>query len=298
MNLRTQGTERGLMAEANTPAGLPQNHRQTEKKREQEDDQIAARSAIGAHVVYQAILVEGMEELQRPASALAFSGVAAGLSMGFSLVAQGLLHAYLPQENWRPLISKLGYSAGFLMVIMGRQQLFTENTLTAVLPLLHYKNWKVFWNVLRLWLVVLGANLAGATAFAYVAAQTPVFEQSVKDAFLEMGLAPLKFGFGTVLLRGIFAGWLIAFMVWMLPYADAVRFWVIIFITYLVGLGHLTHIIAGSVDVLYAVAAGQISWGEYLWRFMLPTLIGNTIGGVSLVAALNYAQVVSGREHS
>lgn len=87
------------------------------------------------------------------------------------------------------------------------------------------------------------------------------------------------------------SGWLIALMVWLIPGAETSEVAVIIIITYLVGLGNLAHIIAGSVEVLYAVTSGAASWGEYFGGFMIPTLLGNIIGGVSLVAALNYAQV-------
>jgi len=264
------------------------------EKREQEE--VLSRAAISARVVYQAILVEGETELRRPASALVFSGLAAGLSMGFSLVAQGLLQSHLPDTAWRVLVSKTGYAVGFLIVVLGRQQLFTENTLTAVLPFLRNKSLTVFLNVTRLWLLVLVANIAGAFFFAWLLARTAAFGDDVKNAFAEIGRAPLTLSFGVVWIRGVFAGWLIALMVWLLPFAESARIWVIGVLTYLIGLGSLTHIIAGSVDVLYLVAAGQISWGKYVQAFMLPTLLGNIVGGVSLVAVLNHAQVTAGQE--
>lgn len=106
---------------------------------EREDvDQIAAPRTL---IVYEAVRKEGEAELSRPTSSLMWSGLAAGLSMGFSMVGDGLLRAGLPDEPWRPLISSFGYSFGFLIVILGRQQLFTENTLTAILPLLHGRSW-------------------------------------------------------------------------------------------------------------------------------------------------------------
>lgn len=74
--------------------------------------------------------------------------------MGFSLVAQGLLQANLPQQSWSSIIVSLGYSIGFVIVVMGRQQLFTENTLTVILPLLSDRRRKVFMRVLRLWGIV------------------------------------------------------------------------------------------------------------------------------------------------
>src|SRR5438309_7454841 len=107
--------------------------------------------------------------------------------MGFSLIAEGLLRAALPDTPWRPLITKFGYSAGFLLVILGRQQLFTENTLTPILPLLHRNSSAMFWNVVRLWSVVFAANLVGALAIAWVMGNTEVFRPEVRHAFSEIG---------------------------------------------------------------------------------------------------------------
>jgi formate-nitrite transporter family protein len=266
------------------------------REEEKHEEQIHTRQAISAHVVYEAILREGEEELQRPSSALAFSGVAAGLSMGFSLLAESFLQRHLPDTEWRPLVTKLGYAAGFLIVVLGRQQLFTENTLTPVLSFLRHKQWKVFLNVLRLWMVVYVANILGTFVFAWVLARTNAFEPELKQIFAELGRSPIEHEFVVTLLRAIFAGWLIALMVWLLPFAEAARLWVIIFLTYLIGIGQLTHVIAGSVNVLYVVALGDLSFSGYLLRFMIPTLVGNIIGGVSLVAVLNHAQVVAGNE--
>src|SRR4051812_42738498 len=140
---------------------------------ERRDDKDAHdRSAPGGKVVYKAILLEADEELGRSTSALFWSGVAAGLSMGLSLITEGVMRAHLPDTHWRLLVAKLGYSVGFLMVILGRQQLFTENTLTPMLPLLQRRDGKTFMNVMRLWGIVLLANLLGAAAIALVAAKT------------------------------------------------------------------------------------------------------------------------------
>lgn len=109
--------------------------------------------------MHETIRLEGEEELKRSNSALAFSGLAAGLSMGFSLIAQGLLQAHLPDAGWTPLVVNWGYSFGFLIVVLGRQQLFTENTLTVILPLLVRRDRKTLLAVARLWAIVLVANL-------------------------------------------------------------------------------------------------------------------------------------------
>jgi formate/nitrite transporter FocA (FNT family) len=265
-----------------------------EQQQNPEQRKAEERSAPSGKVVYGAIMKEGEEELRRPSSALFWSGLAAGLSMGFSMIAEGLLHSHLPETPWRPLVSKLGYSVGFLIVVLGRQQLFTENTLTPILPLLKRKPGATLGNVARLWAVVLVANLLGALLVALVAARTEAFDPHVRDSFVELGRKATEHGFGTTLLRGVFAGWLIALMVWLLPFAETARVWVIIIITYVVGLGHFSHIIAGAVEVFALAAAGHASWAAVLGGYIAPTLAGNVLGGVTLVATLNHAQVVAG----
>lgn len=261
---------------------------------ETEQREVEEKSATSAAVVHEAIRKEGGDELARPSMALAWSGLAAGLSMGFSLVAEGLLRSHLPDTEWRPVLSKLGYSMGFLIVVLGRQQLFTENTLTPILSLMARRDRATLLQVLRLWAVVLVTNLLGALLFAWVVGNTGVFEPDVRVTFSEIGREAMQGDFATILLRGIFAGWLIALMVWLLPFAETARVWVIILVTYLVGLASLSHIIAGSVETLYLVTTGQASWGQYLGGYMVPTLIGNVLGGVALVAGLNHAQVIAG----
>lgn len=259
-----------------------------------EQKQIEERAAIGAHIVHEAIRREGEDELRRSSAALAWSGFAAGLSMGFSLLAEALLAAHLPNTEWSPLISKLGYSAGFLIVILGRQQLFTETTLTAILPLLVHRTGRVALNVLRLWGVVLASNIAGTFLFSLCIARVALFDPHVQQTLLEVSRQHLDAGFGLVLVRSIFAGWLIALVVWLLPGAESARVSVIIILTWLIGVGGFNHIVAGSNKMFFLVASGAESWGWYLGHFFAPVLLGNVIGGVSLVASLSHAQVVSG----
>ena len=259
---------------------------------DREEQVVEHRLAPRAAVLFETVRREGANELARPATALAFSGLAAGLSMGFSLVGTGLLRALIPPAPFRPLIESLGYTVGFLIVVLGRQQLFTENTVTAILPLLDNPNhWKRFAQVARLWAIVLATNIVGAAAFAYTVARTDAFSGPVRAAFLAIGTEAANQPFSTILVRGIFAGWLIALMVWLLPAAENARIWVIIIVTYIVGAAGLSHIIAGSVEVLYTVAAGERTWGDYFTQFFVPVFIGNSVGGIGLVSLLNYGQV-------
>jgi formate/nitrite transporter FocA (FNT family) len=258
------------------------------------DEEVEQRSSPTGKVVYEAIRHEGESELQRTSSALAWSGLAAGLSMGFSFLGVGLLRAYLPDEPWAPLVSSFGYTLGFLFVILGRQQLFTENTLTVVLPLMRWRRAATLRRVIKLWVIVLGTNVIGALLFAYVLARADAVEFNVYQALRHAAADAGQMSFGTALLRGVFAGWMIAMVVWLLPFAESARIWVIIIVTYVVGLAHLSHVIVSTVDASFLVFVGDSTWTEMLWHGFLPALIGNIIGGVALVAAINHAQVVAG----
>jgi|SRR5579872_432575 len=261
-----------------------------------EEKKVQERVAIGPHIVYETIRREGEAELQRSSASLAWSGLAAGMSMGFSLIAEGLLAGHLPDRPWTPLLSKFGYSVGFLIVVLGRQQLYTETTLTAILPLLSRKNVKTGVSVLRLWSVVLFANLAGTFLFALCVGRILILPPQMQQSLVEVSRGATESGFGVIFMRAIFAGWLIARMVWLLPAAESARVSIIIIITYLIGLGGFNHVVAGSTKLLLLVVTGTETWSTFLMRFFLPTLLGNIVGGVSLVAFLGHAQVVAGTD--
>jgi len=242
-------------------------------------------------MLYEIVRKEGEAELKRPVSGLWWSGIAAGLCIGFSMVAEGLIRARIPDTAWRPLIDNFGYSTGFLIVILGRQQLFTENTLTAVLPVMARRTRSGLMNMFRLWAVVFAANLVGAFLFALFCCQAGIFSPEVEAAFSEIAqhmtdLPPLE-----TFWRGIVAGWLIAVLVWVLPNAKDTEIFVIVLITYLIALGDFTHVIAGSVEAFWLVIEGDLSASRMLLGFMLPTFFGNVVGGSVLFAMLSYAQV-------
>jgi formate/nitrite transporter FocA (FNT family) len=258
-----------------------------------DDSKSMDRVSPSGRIVYRAILAEGEEELERPPAALFWSGVAAGLSMGFSLIAEALLTTYLPEARWTRLVSKLGYSLGFLIVVLGRQQLFTENTLTVVLPLLQTKTAAVAGRVLRLWVVVLVANLIGAILVGWAVVRAPSFDGEVQATAARLGSEAVRHAAVASFVRAIFAGWLIALMVWLLPFAEAARVRVIVILTYVIGLGGFPHVVAGAAEVAAAAWAHAITWCQVASHLGLA-LAGNIVGGVAMVAALNHAQVVAG----
>jgi formate/nitrite transporter FocA (FNT family) len=268
---------------------LLQHEKRSSPLSNREVEEADERSSTTAKVVHEAIRLEGTEELERPSSSIGWSGFAAGLTMGCSMLGQGILQSRLPDTPWRELVTAFGYTTGFVFVTMGRQQLFTETTLTVMLPVLHKTHGMA--DVLRYWGIVFAANIVATLLFAAAAMIPGLFQPDAVRAFIELGVKAAEPGFLGVLIKGVFAGWLIALMVWLMPAAASARFFVIVAVTWLIGAAHFSHVIAGSVETGFAAMQGAIGWQDYLVSFLIPALIGNSIGGVVFVALLNHAQV-------
>ena len=257
----------------------------------EEERSVSKRRRLRAAVVYEIIRVEGEGELARTFGALWWSALAAGISIGFSMLAMALVVAYLPNMPGASIIEPLGYSVGFLIVILSRQQLFTENTLTAVLPVMSRKEWRWLWVMLRLWAIVLAGNLVGCFLFAAFFAFSDALTPTVASAAHEVSAKLMANSPPEMFVKAIVSGWLIAALVWMMPSAEGTEIFVITLITYLIALGGFTHVVAGSAEAFYMWLLGHESFFRVLFVFFLPTLLGNVAGGTLLFAVLSYAQV-------
>lgn len=254
--------------------------------------QAEQHTAPPALVIHEVVRAEGEAELKRRTSAVLWSGLAAGLSMGFSFLCLALIRGSLPDAPWSHLIYGAGYTVGFLIVILGRQELFTETTLTVVLPLLVRRDRATLLAVLRFWVVVLSANLVGTWIFGALLNVPGIFTERAYHALHMTANEAVHGDFLPTMFKAVMAGWLIALMAWLLPSAQSARMFVILFLTYVVGITGLSHVVAGSVEASFAVIAGDASIADYVVKFLLPTLLGNIIGGVALVALLNHAPLV------
>jgi len=254
---------------------------------EVDEEKLPSRAAA----VHEQIRMEGEKELERDWLALLLSALAAGLSMGASLAAKGIFHARLPDDPSRFFIENIGYTFGFIIVIMARQQLFTENTVTAVLPIMHKPTPKNFVILFRLWGIVLLGNLIGTGLAALAFIYMPIFDENTRAAFTSLSEEIMHNTPGEMFANGILAGWIIATMVWMFPSARAAKIWVIVLMTYLVAICDLTHIVVGSVEILYLVFSGALPWQEFFYPFAIPTLAGNIIGGSFIFALISHAQI-------
>ena len=258
---------------------------------ESEEQEVSERRQLSTLIVYEAVRREGVDELSRPMASLAWSGLTGGAGMGFSLAAEGVLHASLPDAPWRPLVESFGYSTGFLIVILSRHQLFTENTITAVLPVLHSPSRKLAGDLMRLWTVVFLANMVGAAIFAAGLLWDPILPANLRAGMIEIAGQLAHQSLAQVFWRAIPAGWLVATLVWMLPSAEAGKIWVIIILTYLISVLSLTHVVAGAVEIFLLTFHGDLSPATAVFGFVLPMLVGNVIGGSALFAMLSFGQV-------
>jgi formate-nitrite transporter family protein len=259
----------------------------------EEEHDVIKNQPPRAAVLHEIIRQQGDQELERSIAALFWSALAAGLTMGLSLMAMGLLNSRLPSAEGFKVIASFGYCAGFLAVILSRQQLFTENTLTAVLPIMSKPTLKNVGRLLRLWTVVLVGNLMGTLLVAYVMLHLPIFDTQTDKAFLEIGRKVMENDASQMFAKGIISGWMIATMVWMIPSMESAKMWIISVITYLMALGDFTHIVVGSAEVSYLVFAGELSWHDFWLVFAGPTLAGNIIGGSFIFALISHAQIRS-----
>jgi formate/nitrite transporter FocA (FNT family) len=262
-----------------------------------EENKARQEESLDQKITYDVIRREGDKELERPLSGLWWASLAGGLSMGLILMTEGLLRSHLPEAEWRPLVTKLAYPVGFIIITLGSQQLFTENTITPIVPLMVSYTGKKMKKMFALQAIALAGNLIGGLLFAMALAWTGVFDPEVHDAFSAIGAEAFRHGLLTTFAGGIFAGWLIALMVWMLPASSTSPIGVVGIMTYLIGLGGFAHIIVGSIEAFYLMLTGQTGLGTYVAGFFIPALTGNVIGGFVLVTWQNHAQVTSGDGH-
>lgn len=260
-----------------------------------EDDKqsVSDRSAGSAKVVHEVVRLQGDKELSRPIQSLLFSGFAAGVAISTSLLTEAFLRMRLPQAEWTDLIVAMGYSTGFVIVILGNMQLFTESTVTAVLPVATHPTARNVGRLLRLWISVFFANMAGTFAVAALMAGGIVIDSQQLVAAIEVARPLLAHDFATTLMLATPAGFLVASIAWILPNARGSEFWVIVLVTYVIGLGGFSHVVAGSAEAWLLMFTGQASAARAIFGFILPALIGNIIGGTGLFAVVAHGQVRS-----
>jgi formate/nitrite transporter FocA (FNT family) len=255
-----------------------------------EDDDLKSANATELH---RTVREEGEEELRRPAAALLWSGLAAGLAINASLLTEAALHHGLPDAPWRHLVVSFGYPVGFLVVILGRMQLFTESTVTAMLPLVTRPSRWAAWRTLRLWTIVLGANLLGTAIAAALIDAGLLGDAALRGSALEISRRILELGPWETFVNAIPAGFLIAILAWSLPNAREQAFWVIFAVGYVVAVCGFSHSVVGSDEAFLLMFAGEAGVARGVFELIAPAVLGNLVGGAGLFAVLAHAQVRS-----
>lgn len=247
-----------------------------------------------AHEIYQQVAKNAKEELKRSTISLAISGFTGGIFMGLSALGVGLALARLGGSSHAFMISRMFYPLGFIVVILGRSQLFTENTLYPVALVLTEP--RQIWNTLRLWATVLPSNVLGALAFAGLAGMTHSMPAEVVQAIAGLGLSAVQQPVATIFWSGVVAGWIIATAAWLVSGSHSITGSVMVIwaLTFVVGLGNFAHCIATSGEILTAVLTHQLAWAAYP-RWFGPAVVGNICGGVGMVTLLEYGQAVLSR---
>jgi formate-nitrite transporter family protein len=258
----------------------------------EEKENVADLASPRSVVIYEVVRRQGDEELVRPNSSLFWSGIAAGVTIMASVIAEGALRQKIPVDtSWRDLVSDLGYSVGFLMVILGRMQLFTEQTIVTVLPLMADMSWQKLVSSCRLWAIVFAANMVGTFAAAGIIVYAKLVGPNLLAAMLEVSSKLLDSSPTETAFYAIPAGFLMASVAWIRAGAADGEFWIILTLTYLIALGAFTHVVAGSAEAFLLLFAGKASIIRTAGGMILPALIGNIIGGTGLFALLAHAQV-------
>lgn len=253
-------------------------------------EEVQDKLRLASFTIYEIIAKEGKAELSRPFQSLAWSGFVAGICICFSLFCEGFIKLHTPAGGDFYLLENLGYTVGFIIVILGRFQLFTENTITVVLPLLEKVTSYKFFRTLNLWLVVLGFNMVGTFFVALLVSHFGFFSTEQFDVMIEISRHAVDRNFGDIFIQAIPAGFIIAALVWMLPSAEGAEFWVILLMTYLIAIGDFSHVIAGSAEAFLLMLNGHSSVFHGVGYIVMAGL-GNIIGGTGLFALMAYAQV-------
>lgn len=230
---------------------------------------------------------------QRTPLQVVLSGLIGGLDVGFSPLGMAFVASHLTPlmgGDGAAILGALVYPIGFIFVILGRSQLFTESTLTPALGVMSGAS-----TVRRLaqqWALVLGANLIGALIFALFIAGTGPLARDYGPVLISTSRHLLSFDLGATFLSAILSGWVMGILSWLLAAADSTlaRVAFVYLATFLIAAAPLHHSISGATEVLSAVMLGGVTAGDWWWRFQVPVTIGNAVGGVVLVAALRFLQ--------
>jgi formate/nitrite transporter FocA (FNT family) len=243
---------------------------------------------------------EGLREFERPSVSLFLSAVSAGLDLGFSALVVAAVITLVTGVYGAPLTTLLvanAYTIGFIFVVLGRSELFTEHTTLAVLPVLDRQ--RSVRDLGRVWGIIYAGNLIGGIVFALFAVTIgPAFD--IFDiAALDTIVTPyIKHEIGILFGTAVLAGWLMGLLSWLVSAArDSIsRIFFVWLVTFVIGFTHIPHSIVGHIEMFAALITLQdVTLAEY-FQFMVVASVGNAIGGTVFVALLKYGHAIGGSD--
>jgi formate-nitrite transporter family protein len=239
---------------------------------------------------------EGQVAVERPVGALFLSALSAGLDIGFSLFLMAVMMTQVTGALPKPIMAILVanmYAVGFLFVVLGRSELFTEQTTLAFLSTLNGKNSVT--ALVRTWAVVYVANLIGAAVFAGLAVlMGPALGVIDRPVFGQIATTVTAHPAGVIFLSAVFAGWLMGLLSWLVAASrDTIGQIVIVWlIATVIGFAQFHHVVVGTVEVLSGVFSGQNVTLSDFGHFLLWTTLGNAVGGPIFVALIKYSHAI------
>lgn len=248
--------------------------------------------------ILDSLMKSAVHEMNRERSGLLLSGFSAGLDIGFGPLMMAVVLT-LAEQGFGDLTTELllasVYSIGFMFVILGRSELFTEHTTLAVIPVLDRQ--ASVSQLARLWGLVYVGNIVGGFLFTLlVILLMPGLGVVSIDAFESIALKLVTHELHWLFIGGVFAGWLMGLLAWLITAAQETvsRLLLVLIVTGTIGLLHLPHSIAGNVEVLFGLfLSPAVSLSDYVLFLVLAT-IGNAAGGAIFVALLKYGHVIRG----
>ncbi len=245
------------------------------------------RDRFTSNEIFERVIVDADEEISRSYRELFFSGLAAGFAITLTvLLYVSMTHA----TDGIPLVGALLYPIGFVYIILGNYQLYTENTLPPVALVI--ERMASVPAMLGMWGIVLLGNVVGGALGATALAYGGVFSPEAAQTAVEIGMGGVETDWIALFFKAVFAGLIVAGVVWLdFSVTDATARFILVYMAFLaIPFGNLFHVVVASTEVVYLVHVGQIGLLYGAYNFALPVLLGNTVGGILLVTIVNYFQ--------
>ncbi|MBU2913242.1 MULTISPECIES: formate/nitrite transporter family protein [Reichenbachiella] len=236
-----------------------------------------------------------MKEFNRSSSGLFMSAFTAGLEIGFSVLFMGTVFTMfgdLVSPEVLKIMLAMCYPLGFIFVIIGRSELFTEHTALAILPVLNGSIKLKF--IFKLWGLVYSGNLIGGFIFSLLIAKIgPAVGFIDEPVFYHLAHEMTDYHWEVILLSALLAGWMMGLLGWLVTSSQETisRILMIGMVTSIIGMAGLHHCIVGSIEVFSGMITSEdITFMDYL-KFQFWATVGNAIGGTVFVAVLKFSHV-------